>query len=240
MVHSTIPLVFPISAYRKERIINEISMAKMGGFDTIKIKIGSKEHSTEEDIAKIKLIAENMPSAKLRIDANQALNLKEAMYILKSINDLNIEVFEQPFPPKHWDKMKSLYDLDLGIPLMLDESINGQKDLEKAESCADFVKFKLMKQKSFENLFLMINKAQELGLKIIVGNGVQSEIGCYYEGLVLSTLQELFAGENNGFLKQIGRILNNPIKIGDGNMIIKEFDIKLNERKLKNFSSVIG
>lgn len=235
--HGKIPLVYPITAYDREEIIEEIKKAREQGYGTIKIKIASPGHSIQEDIDKISFISERAPKARIRIDANQGLKYSDSVQVLKAIGDLNIELLEQPFPVNAWEKMKKLYHEDYGIPLMLDESIESERDIIKARefNCADYVKFKLMKQMSFENLFSMMDTAFDSGFDIIMGNGVQGEIGCIYEAWVLSTLEKLSAGENNGFLKQKEPLLHNTITMERDSLLVEESDIRLNHHAISKY-----
>lgn len=69
--------------------------------------------------------------------------------------------------------------------MMLDESIYGLADIEKAArlKAATYVKLKLMKLVTLRALSQAIERIRELGMKPVLGNGVACDPGCWMEGL---------------------------------------------------------
>src|SRR5262249_32190821 len=96
--------------------------------------------------------------------------------------------------------MASLY-ASCPVPLMLDESIVDAGDVFRAAGCADYIKLKLAKNGSPARLLELIRQAREIGLKVILGNGVQGMIGCWLEGQVQVLAGLDHPGEMNGFRK---------------------------------------
>ena len=216
--------------------INEIPDAikqlVMEKYSVIKVKAGK---DVEKDIIKIKNILDILPeNVKIRIDANQGYSFLDAKKFITSIHPSKagkIELFEQPLKTEEWVNMSKLNEFS-EFPLMLDESIKGEEDIAKAVSlkCCSFIKLKLMKQGSFGEIKRIFNIAKDNGLNIIIGNGVQSEIGCINEAYIIDKLKaNKFASENNGFLKQSKIFLKkNIIKDDDGKFIFNpnfDFDI---------------
>lgn len=85
---------------------------------------------------------------------------------------------------------------------MLDESIYGIADIEKAASleCAQFIKVKLMKFGTRAALVAAIARIRELGMQPVLGNGVACDLGCWLEACIAARHIDN-AGEMNGFLK---------------------------------------
>lgn len=114
------------------------------GFDTIKTKVGT---GFSEDIKRIRLIREAVgDDVKIRVDANQAWNAKEAVRIIERLNEYNIELVEQPVP-YHDIAGLEYVTKHTSVPIMSDESAFNSKDaLRLVERRAvDFVNIKLMK-----------------------------------------------------------------------------------------------
>src|SRR5688572_11780703 len=84
---------------------------------------------------------------------------------------------------------------------MLDESIRDGGHVLKAAGCADFIKLKLAKNGSPSHLLELIRQAREIGLQVILGNGVQGMIGCWLEAQVQALAGLEHAGEMNGYRK---------------------------------------
>lgn len=186
------------------------------GFKTIKVKVGMGD--VDDEIDRVNLIMSIKPDdVIIRVDANQGYNYDQAARFVRGVDPDGIELFEQPFPKGVWDEMERLARIS-PIPLMLDESINTEEDLKRVIQlkCASYVKFKLMKAGSVENLARLINMAGESGLKVVMGNGVAGEIGCWHEALAAVRVGLTCAGEMNGFLKIVEPILVCPLRFESG------------------------
>jgi len=149
---------------------------------------------------------------RFRYDANGALDEATAATLVGWMDDASTELLEQPFPTDAWQQMASLY-ASCPIPLMLDESIRDGSDVFLAAGCADYIKLKLAKNGSPSRLLELIRQAREIGLKVILGNGVQGMVGCWLEGQVqlLASLEN--PGEMNGFRKIQNNFLGNLFEI---------------------------
>jgi O-succinylbenzoate synthase len=137
---------------------------------------------------------------RFRYDANGALDARAAETLVRWLDDATTELLEQPFPPDAWHQMASLY-ASCPIPLMLDESVVDASHVFLAAGCADYIKLKLAKNGSPARLLELIRQAREIGLKVILGNGVQGMIGCWLEGQVQVLARLDNPGEMNGFRK---------------------------------------
>ena len=209
-------------------ISDEIKRLTLEGYSVLKLKVGK---NIEKDIKKTKNILNIIPdNVKIRIDANQGYSFLNAKKFINSIPPdkiKKIELFEQPLKTGEWVNMSKLNEFS-EFPLMLDESIKGEEDIAKAVSlkCCSFIKLKLMKQGSFGEIKRIFNIAKDNGLNIIIGNGVQSEIGCINEAYIIDRLKaNNFASENNGFLKQSKRFLEENIIRDKGDNFIFNYNI---------------
>jgi len=235
--HQEIPLVGIISSNNLEEIKTKLQQQLNQGFQIIKVKVGSSQQTIEDDVKKIQFIHSFAPHIKLRVDANKAYNFEQAKQFLECVQNCNIEEFEQPFPIENWEDQRKLYQIRGNVPLMLDESINTGVDLDKALEvpCCDFIKFKLMKHSSIVDTLALAKKAQEHGIKVIIGNGVAGEISCLHETFIASCLPEKYAGEMNGFLKQRTSLLKYLLSFKQGNILINQFQPELNKNKIQKF-----
>jgi O-succinylbenzoate synthase len=137
---------------------------------------------------------------RFRYDANGDLDKVGAEAVVRLLDDGTTELLEQPFAPDAWQDMASLY-ASCPVPLMLDESIVDARHVFLAAGCADYIKLKLAKNGSPARLLELIRQAREIGLRIILGNGVQGMIGCWLEGQVQVLAGLDNPGEMNGFRK---------------------------------------
>ena len=189
------------------------------GYRTIKVKIG---RNPQRDMAKAsELISQFSGCACFRFDANQAYDLKQAEKFLTSLNRRDnqcVELIEQPLPIDQWENMAELVRLS-PVPLMLDESIYTIEDIKRAADInVPFVKLKLFKHSGIIELLEVAEYAHSLGIRVIIGNGVATDIGNLAESWAYSFSQHLFHGacEANGFIKLEFPCLRYPPTIENG------------------------
>jgi L-alanine-DL-glutamate epimerase-like enolase superfamily enzyme len=135
-----------------------------------KIKVG-----TADDIAIVKALRENTDSV-LRVDANAAWDLDTALKLIPALDELGVELIEQPLAKDNWDGMKVLYKKS-SLPLYADESCVFENDVEKCKDHFHGINIKLTKCSGLTPARRMITKARELDLKIMVGCMNESTIG---------------------------------------------------------------
>ncbi|MDR3362721.1 MAG: hypothetical protein LBO64_07775 [Desulfovibrio sp.] len=170
------------------------------GFTTVKFKIG---FNVEEDIAKTRRIQALLNGkGLLRLDANQHFTLNDARTFAERVSPDGIELFEQPFPAEDW---KSIGDFapSCPYPLMLDESIYGLDEICRAgeHGYAGYIKVKIVKAGGVRFLREQIRQIKKYGMKVVIGNGVATDLSCYLELRAAIAEGVDTAGEMNGYLK---------------------------------------
>jgi L-alanine-DL-glutamate epimerase-like enolase superfamily enzyme len=139
---------------------------------------------------------------KFRYDANQAMTPDLAAATVRLLDHPSTELLEQPFRVDAWGDQEWLAR-GCPIPLMLDESIVDAAALERAAGCASIIKLKLTKNRTPSGLRALIQRARELGLDVILGNGAQGSVGCLVEGWVQAETGLTRPGEMNGYRKVV-------------------------------------
>ncbi len=220
-----VPLLAPVSAAMDTGpVLTKTNAFIHKGYGTIKLKVG---RDVEADKKTIKVLLDEIPDGvKIRIDANQAYSLQQAEEIIKTIEDHPrhhiVELFEQPFgtEEKDWLTFSQLARKTSAVPLMLDESIIQNHHVDRAaEAGASFVKLKLFKQAGVNGLWELATHARDLGLKVVLGNGVSTEIGNILEAVAYAG-SNLFTGasEGNGFEKLSRRLIQPEVHVESGVM----------------------
>ncbi len=213
------------------------------GFNCFKVKIGK---NIEQEVAVLNSILSFSPrNTLLRCDANKALSYSEALNFAQKIRDPEgIEYIEQPFAEACWDD-HARFQKNVGIPVALDESVYYLDDVKKAfeSKACKTIKLKLMKHGGLKETIALGKKAQQLGLNVVLGNGVQTDWGCYLEAVLFNLLRLDSGGEMVGFFKQKESLLKKRISIQDGKLVfgdnrfkMEEFLPWLMERKREVFS----
>jgi L-alanine-DL-glutamate epimerase-like enolase superfamily enzyme len=214
-----IPLLAIVNAVEAEHIAAEVEARLAEGYRTLKIKVGFEADS---DLARVRFIQGLVAgtATALTIDANQGYRREEGCAFAARLQPDNIQFFEQACHKNDWDAAVAVARAST-VPVMLDESIYGLEDVERAAAlgAAHYVKLKLMKLGGLDRLTAAIDRVTQLGLTPVLGNGVATDIGCWMEAAVahgrLST-----AGEMNGFLKPAKGLLANGLRVESGDLVI--------------------
>lgn len=135
-----------------------------------KIKVG-----TPDDLPMLRALRDQT-DARLRIDANAGWTLEQALALLPALEEMNIELIEQPLAKDDWDGMAVLKAAS-SIPLYADESCVFEKDVDACASYFHGINIKLTKCSGLTPARRMIRRAKELGLKVMVGSMNESTLG---------------------------------------------------------------
>jgi o-succinylbenzoate synthase len=97
------------------------------GFDCIKFKVGALDFDSEcrmlESIRKLP----NGHSLEIRLDANGAFSVEDALLKLKELHKFSIHSIEQPIKPNQWDAMQEICAKS-PFAIALDEELIGVKE----------------------------------------------------------------------------------------------------------------
>lgn len=111
------------------------------------------------------------------IDANQGLNsLREADELQLCAGE-RLVAMEQPFNLANNNLQKAFQQKTSAI-IYGDESIQGLKDLEQAQAWFKGVNIKLMKCGGLDRAKAMAERADELGMQVMLGSMSESSLGC--------------------------------------------------------------
>jgi L-alanine-DL-glutamate epimerase-like enolase superfamily enzyme len=218
-VDAAVPLVGLLNAKDEESMHTEFEQLLKAGYRTIKVKVG---FDLDKDIKLVKTFQTVVNGrATIRLDANQAFTAEQGVSFAKALDPAGIELFEQPCAAGDWDSHLAVARV-AQVPLMLDESIYGIADIDKAAKlgAAAYIKLKLMKLVTLDALSIAIERIRALGMKPVLGNGVACDPGCWMEGCIAAR-QIDNAGEMNGFLKARAPLLRKALDFGDGAMRLK-------------------
>lgn len=149
------------------------------GFRIFKLKIGS---NYEEDLERVRLIAEQHADVSFVLDANQGFDASEALALLEKLAPLGarLRMFEQPVPR---DDLAGMARVRAGteVPIAADESVATVADARRVIEleAADIINLKITKSGLFESLEIA-NLAHALGLKLTIGGMVETRLamGC--------------------------------------------------------------
>ena len=214
-----VPLLAGINASGEDAVREEFERLYAQGYRTFKIKVGFE---LEKDIEHVRTVQRlSGGKARLRIDANQAYSAEQGVAFVRALDPSDIELFEQPCAAGDWDGHLEVVRAS-PVPMMLDESIYGLEEIQRAAdlAAARFIKLKLMKLGSLEALGRALERIRALGMKPVLGNGVACDLGCWMEACVAARHIDN-AGEMNGFLRARTGLLSGALEVHSGALLLK-------------------
>jgi L-Ala-D/L-Glu epimerase len=158
---------------------------RVWGFRQVKVKVGMAGH---DDVARLKLIRPRLGSKRdLRVDANEAWPAAEAAARIRELEPFRISAVEQPVPHAEVDALADIRR-EVSVPIMLDESLCGRVDAERAvqRRTCDLFNVRLSKCGGFIPSLRLVQFVRQ--------HGLACQLGCQVgETAVLSAAGRHFA-----------------------------------------------
>lgn len=143
---------------------------KQKPYSIYKIKVGS-----ENDLATIEAISKTT-NATLRVDANEGWTLNDAKYIVKELNNFNIDCIEQPLHRDDTDGVLALKELT-NIPIIADEACQNESQAELCLKIYDGINVKLSKCGGITPAINIIKKIKAARKKLMLGGMCETNVG---------------------------------------------------------------
>jgi L-Ala-D/L-Glu epimerase len=140
------------------------------GYHVYKVKVG-----VPGDIEMVAAVRD-ATTARIRVDANEGWNLKEAMTRIKELERLDVEFIEQPLHRDDFEGFKILRS-KVNMPIIADEGIFRAGDIPKYVGLVDGINIKLCKSGGLREAFKMIAVARAHRMKIMIGCMVETSVG---------------------------------------------------------------
>jgi o-succinylbenzoate synthase len=214
-----VPLLAGINGTGEDTVRQEFERYYDEGYRTLKVKVGFEVEKDLEHVRCVQALAAG--KVKLRIDANQGYSPEQGVAFVRALDPADVELLEQPCRAGDWDSHMEVVRA-AGVPMMLDESIYGLEEIQRAAdlAAARFVKLKLMKLGSLEALGQALERIRALGMSPVLGNGVACDLGCWMEACVAARHVDN-AGEMNGFLRARTGLLTEALPVRSGTLLLK-------------------
>lgn len=166
-----------ISVNEISEMVEDSLKAVEQGFRILKIKVGKEGL---KDIDRVKAIRQAVgPEIRLRIDANQGWSPKEAVRIIRTMEDMGIsmDLVEQPVSAHDFNGMKYVTS-QVYTPILADESVFSMEDAVRLiqEKAADLINIKLMKTGGIYQALKICGIAENYGVECMIGCMLESKI----------------------------------------------------------------
>jgi len=167
------PAKMPVTSYTigidtKEIILQKVKEAE--GLKVIKVKLGR-----DSDKALIQTIR-SVTNVPLYVDANQGwTDRQQSLDLIYWLQEQGVQLIEQPMLKTDIDGNAWITEHS-PIPIIGDEAVQRLADVDAAKGVYHGVNVKLMKSAGMYEAKQMIDRASELGLKVLIG--CMSETSC--------------------------------------------------------------
>lgn len=170
---------FTIGIGEPQAMVKEALEKEQAGFQALKIKVGGTD--VAEESARIHAIASaTQKTTRLRIDANQAWNVKESIQLIEELADLadRIDFIEQPVKAADVAGLKAV-TAQSKLPIMADESVFSPVDALNLlqERACDYINIKLMKTGGLSQAEKINQLCELYGVHCMVGCMIESASG---------------------------------------------------------------
>lgn len=156
------PTSFTIGLAEIPVMAERAAAAAAKGFSVLKVKLGPRD-----EVETLRAIRERF-SGTIRVDPNAAWSVAEAPARIAGIAPFGIEFVEQPVDPRDLAGLRSVRERS-DLPIVADEAAVRASDLEALADACDGINVKLQKCGGIAEARLMIERAHQLGLKVMLG-----------------------------------------------------------------------
>jgi L-Ala-D/L-Glu epimerase len=129
---------------------------------TLKLKLCGDDR----DVARVESVRTAAPHARLLIDANESWSPDHYRNAVPALNELGVELIEQPFPAHADDALETL---EHAIPVCADESCHTTADLPHLKNRYEAINIKLDKTGGLTEALKLYQRAREKDFKILIG-----------------------------------------------------------------------
>lgn len=215
-VNVTIPAVDPATAH---------AMTAASGCGTAKVKVAEPGQTIADDLARVEAVRDALgPQGRIRVDANGAWSVAEAVGHLRALGRHDLEYAEQPCATTEdlADLRRRLLRAGVSVPIAADESIRRSGDPERvaALAAADVA---VLKVQPLGGVRACLDLAERLGLPVVVSSALESSVGLRAGLALAAALPELpYACGLNTAALLAGDVTDRPLVAEDGMIAVRE------------------
>lgn len=151
-----------------ERMADRARAWVAAGYPALKVKLG-----TDADRERLRAVRDGAPDARIRVDANGDWSPDQAVEALSWLEDLGVELLEQPVPADDHAGLRRVAEA-APMPVAADESCVTASDVPAVADAVDVVVVKLMKCGGVRPAHRQIATARAHGLDAMLGCMVET------------------------------------------------------------------
>ncbi|MFG6441987.1 muconate/chloromuconate family cycloisomerase [Roseateles sp. LKC17W] len=216
-VRSSLPIAWTLASGDTARDIAEAEkMLDLRRHNIFKLKIGLR--AVRDDVAHVAAIKAALGArASVRVDANQAWSVTEALDGMRGLADAGVDMVEQPIVAHDKLGLKRLTDANI-IPIMADEALHGPRDAFEvaAAQAADIFAVKINQSGGLRGAARVAAIAEAANIALYGGTMLEGAVGTMASAQLFSTFGELaWSTELFGPLLLTEEILQEPLQYRD-------------------------
>lgn len=224
VVHSAMPVAWTLASGKSDTDIDEaVEMLDSRRHNIFKLKIGKR--AVRDDIAHVAAIKKAVGDrGSIRVDVNQAWTISDARWGLAGLQEVGVDLVEQPIAADHLDALKDLTDR-YEIAVMADEVLHGPQSAMRvaAERSADVFAIKIAQSGGLKPASEVAAIGRSAGIGLYAGTMLEAGIGTAAALQLFSTMPMLEWGtELFGPLLLTDEILTRPIEYRDFSVLLPE------------------
>ncbi len=173
----------------------EEALAPFGKFEVVKIKVAEKGQSIEDDVRRITRTNQLYPEARIRLDANGAYTMDQALQMAHFLVDeeLPIEYLEQPVKTiAEMAELKLALAKFSELKIAADESVRKVSD-PLAVALANAADILVLKAAPLGGITNAIRIAKEAGLPVVVSSALETSVGLSMGAYLAAELNSPYA-----------------------------------------------
>lgn len=216
-VRDSLPVAWTLASGDTARDIAEAErMLGLRRHNIFKLKIGLRV--VRDDVAHVAAIKAALGDrASVRVDANQAWSVTEALDGMRALADAGVDMVEQPIVAHDKLGLKRLTDANI-IPIMADEALHGPRDAFEvaATQAADIFAVKINQSGGLRGAARVAGIAEAANIALYGGTMLEGAVGTMASAQLFSTFTELaWSTELFGPLLLTEEILQEPLQYRD-------------------------
>ena len=216
-VHSSLPVAWTLASGNSQTDAEEaLEMLEIRRHNVFKLKIGKR--AVREDVAHVAGIKKAVGDrASIRVDVNQAWGITDARWGLAGLQEIGVDLVEQPIPRGYTAALKELTS-SYEIAVMADESLQGPEDAAQvaAQRSADVFAIKIGQSGGLAPARDVISIAHAAGIDTYGGTMLEAGVGTAASLQLFATISRMRWGtELFGPLLLRDEILTTPLQYGD-------------------------
>jgi o-succinylbenzoate synthase len=178
VVGLSIPINAVIASTSQEMAVMAARQAVNDGYTCIKLKVGMAQ-SVHEEVERVAAVRDTIgPKIRLRLDANEAWDIQQALAVLSCCVPYDIEYIEQPVKADNLEAMRMLCR-SVPIPIAADEAISNlssaRRVLENEAAAVLIVKPQLAGGLRVGQQ--IVQEAARYGVQCVITSSIETGIG---------------------------------------------------------------